>query len=405
MPEDAFVGGTMKFLLVTGNFASAGANPWLLDDLASAIVRAGHSVDVIVASPTAARPRGFGEASTTGLTVWSVGAVRAPRSAPAKAWSYMSTAIRIHTSGWTFASRSDYDAVIFTSIAAFAFGFPGRFRRARKSLKLIMVMWDFFPIHQVEIGRIRGGAFVRLLKFLEWRAIRPADTVAVMTPANDQFLRAYHPSFNAKTFLLPPWASDASESEERSPLSRFTAVFGGQLAAGRGVDVLLRAAEILEAEQAEIDLVIAGDGPDRERLTALAEDLALKNIQFVGALPRPAYRDLLASAHVGVAITVPGVSPPSFPSKIVEYCACSLPVVVAVESSSDAGSFVEQHGAGIAVAAGDPHALANALRKMHGEHMSGALSERSNAARKLFQDELSVDRAALQIISAVKDTD
>ena len=60
--------------------------------------------------------------------------------------------------------------------------------------------------------------------------------------------------------------------------------YAGRLARGKGVDVLIRAIALLHAEgaQAAPVLLIAGDGPERSRLEALAHDLALRKI---GSLP------------------------------------------------------------------------------------------------------------------------
>jgi len=85
---------------------------------------------------------------------------------------------------------------------------------------------------------------------------------------------------------------------------------------------------------------------------------------------------------------VPNVSIPSFPSKIVDYCAAGLPVIVCIEDASDAGDIVAAANAGIKVAAGDEGALAQAIETMWQEHEQGTLAARGNAARALFVREL-----------------
>jgi len=390
----------VKILLVTANFAAPGVNPWLLDDLATSLVTAGHDVDVIVNSPTAPRPTGLAGTSPERLRVFSVGTDFAPGGAIGKLRSYISTGIRLHTAGWKFAKQSEYDLCIFTSIAAFSFGFPGRVRRARIAKKLLFVMWDFFPVHQMEIGRIRPGMH-KILRAIERAAISPSDILAVMSPANESFMRAYHPGLYGSYVVIPPWAS-SPESTGTVKNQRFTVLFGGQLAKGRGVDTLLHAADVLQRNETDIDIVIAGTGPDEQALKTLAARLGLNNVNFAGQLDRGAYREILRRAHVGVAVTVPGVSVPSFPSKIVEYCANGVPVIVSVESTSDAGAFIESRGAGLVTTAGDDQQLAAAIAQLAAEHASGTLEARAHAARRVFDSELSVSVAAQRMVDATE---
>ena len=394
----------MKILLVTGNFAAPGINPWLLDDLADSFVSAGHEVDVVVHSPTAPRPREL-RVGPSGIRVLSVGAVSAPGSAIAKLRSYLATGFRLHTTGARFASTGAYDLCVYTSIGLFSFGFPSRVRRRGTAARLLFVMWDFFPVHQVEIGRIRPAVLAPFLKRLERMSIRRSDVVAVMSAANEKYLKSYHRSLSADVIQIPPWASDAQPT---SPLpvkrERFTAIFGGQLVKGRGVDTLLDAAKLLELDGLPIDILIAGDGSDAAELRKRATELKLTNVSFLGSLHREIYRTVLQTSHVGIAVTVPGISPPSFPSKIVEYCANGLPVLVCVEASSDAGEYVQSNGAGLAAPAGDAPAIARALGQLLSEHNAGLLEQSGIRARSLFLSAMSSHQAVATMVAAASGT-
>ena len=397
-PESLLV----KILLVTANFAAPGINPWLLDDLVSAFLAAGHSVDVVVNSPTAARPSGIDD-SRPGLRVLSIGATSAPAGTFAKAVAYAATGIQLHTKGWRFVRHEEYDLCVYTSIAAFDYAFPGRVRRAGIAKRLLFVMWDFFPIHQLEIGRIRLSGVGAPLRRIERAAIAPADVLAVMSPANESFMRGYHPGLTGEYVVIPPWASDApSGSVASDKFQNFTVLFGGQLAKGRGVDTLLQAAAILKSRQSRIDIQIAGAGPDEAALKSLAAQLNTTNVTFAGQLDRETYRSLLRRVHVGIAVTVPGVSVPSFPSKIVEYCANGLPVIVSVEPTSDAGDLIEGRGAGLVTAAGDAQQLADAIARLSTEHTAGTLNDRGIAARRLFHTDFSVTVAARRMVDAAE---
>lgn len=396
---------TPHVLVVAPIYSAGQADPWLLDDLVSELARQGARVDVVAHDPKTVRPAGFVRTDTPHVRVWSAGPTKRRDSAIGKSFSYLATAVRLHTSAFRFARQSNYDVCIFTSIGVTSFGFPRRLRRAGISSKLVFVLWDFFPIHQLEIGRLTAQWLHAPLRALERLTIAASDTIAVMTPRNAEFLRAYHPGIQAETVVVPPWAPPLGPSAVPANIRKtdtFTVLFGGQLVPGRGIGTLLDAADQLLAAATPVRFVIAGWGSDAARLKDEASQRGLSNVQFIERLPRDRYLELAASVHAGIALTVPGVSIPSFPSKIVDYCRIGLPVICCIEETSDAGEILAESGAGISVPAGDAHALAAAVRQMMSEHSDGSLSERSKAALRFFAESLSVERAARTLLEAAK---
>ena len=382
----------MRVLLVTDTFAGPNSQPWLLDDLARALAEAGHYVDVIIRDPKHGRTRGEKPGDHPHITTFSVGTVVERRTGLQKLFSYLNIGFGLHTKGFSWVKKRRYDLCITTSIAAFDWGFPGRVKKRMLARHNILFLWDFFPIHQLQIGRIRANWLAPIMKAIERRAINTADTVALMSPANLHFFLTYHRNASNNTVIIPPWSSLKVVEVNTSQELPLLVLFGGQIARGRGLDTLLDAAEILLSDQDEIKIMIAGDGPERASLQQNSIKRNLTNVHFLGALPRGEYRDLARSTHVGVAVTVVGVSSPSFPSKIVEYCSLGLPVIVCVEDSSDAGDLVVEHGAGFSVPAGDADALASAMKLCLEKLKSNELRQVSDAALSYFESSLSVDR-------------
>lgn len=77
-----------------------------------------------------------------------------------------------------------------------------------------------------------------------------------------------------KTYRAPARRSDNKKNK--------TIFYLGRLEQRKGVKHLLHAFKLLSETSPEASLVIAGDGPDRAKLEALAADLDLKNVAFVG---------------------------------------------------------------------------------------------------------------------------
>lgn len=387
----------MRFLIVAQSFAGPNVQPWLVDDLANSLVDKGHSVDVIVAQAKNPRPKGEMLGTRPGLRVFSVGVESLRSSSFEKLLGHLNAGFGLHTSGFRWAKENSYDSCIFFSIGSFTWGFPKRIRACGIAKKLVFFLWDFFPIHQLEIGRIRRNRLEWLMKKAEFWSFQNADVVALMSPANIRFFHNYFPKAGNRTIEVPPWASAKAEPEVVKSNKSLKALFGGQLAKGRGLDTLLATAEIL-LEQTDIEIIIAGDGPERSRLEVVASDRKLSNVKFLGSLPREEYRQVALNCDLGIAITVEGVSPPTFPSKIIEYCRLHLPVIVCTEKSSDAGKVIAENGAGLWINAGEPEKLADSLIILRNEQKLGTLEQMAKNASQLFEEKFSV----LRVVEALE---
>ncbi len=82
------------------------------------------------------------------------------------------------------------------------------------------------------------------------------------------------------------------------PAADPTVLFVGRLERRKGVRYLLQAFQVLQQDQPNVRLLIAGDGPERERLELLAEDLHLHNVSFLGFVSEELKHQLLTEADV-----------------------------------------------------------------------------------------------------------
>lgn len=90
-----------------------------------------------------------------------------------------------------------------------------------------------------------------------------------------------------------------------------------------GVDRVLRAFAIIQQRIPQAQLIIAGDGPERDALRRLARELKLRNIRFVGRVEPERITELYDSADVFLN----GSEIDNQPLSILEAFACGLPVV------------------------------------------------------------------------------
>ena len=86
--------------------------------------------------------------------------------------------------------------------------------------------------------------------------------------------------------------------KKKHPIDEGTVLFIGRLERRKGVKHLLTAFQILTQENPHLKLVIAGDGPEREKLELLAEDLKIPNVSFLGYVSEELKVELLAEADL-----------------------------------------------------------------------------------------------------------
>jgi phosphatidylinositol alpha-mannosyltransferase len=77
-----------------------------------------------------------------------------------------------------------------------------------------------------------------------------------------------------------------------------TILFIGRLEGRKGVKHLLSAFQLFAQENPNSKLVIAGDGPAREKLELMAEDLKVPNVSFLGYVSEELKLELLAKADL-----------------------------------------------------------------------------------------------------------
>jgi glycosyltransferase involved in cell wall biosynthesis len=146
-----------------------------------------------------------------------------------------------------------------------------------------------------------------------------------------------------------------------------------RLHARKGIDHLLRAFARVRGER-EAELQIAGDGPERPALEALAAGLGLDGaVRFVGMRDHAAVAELMRGADL---LVLPSLAE-NLPTVVLEAHACGLPVV-----ATDVGGTREalDPEAGRLVAAGDAAALAGAvLDALGAEHDREAVAARARA--------------------------
>jgi colanic acid biosynthesis glycosyl transferase WcaI len=137
---------------------------------------------------------------------------------------------------------------------------------------------------------------------------------------------------------------------------RHVALYSGNIANKQGLETVIEAARQL-AHRDDIVFVIAGEGPNRAALEALADGLG--NVQFRDLQPAERMADFLSLTSVHLLPQILGAADLVLPSKLTNMLASGRPVVATAETGT--GLHAEVEGCGLATPPGDAAALANAV--------------------------------------------
>jgi phosphatidyl-myo-inositol alpha-mannosyltransferase len=111
---------------------------------------------------------------------------------------------------------------------------------------------------------------------------------------------------------------------KRDPQMSKTILYVGRLEGRKGVRYLLDAFAALQQREPDVRLLIAGDGPDREKLELQATELGLQHIEFLGYIDEATKKELLHTADLFCA---PAIFGESFGIVLLEAMASGLVTV------------------------------------------------------------------------------
>jgi glycosyltransferase involved in cell wall biosynthesis len=141
-----------------------------------------------------------------------------------------------------------------------------------------------------------------------------------------------------------PFNSSLNE-KLRAFKSRFalTAVYAGTLGDAYDMDLLLNAVRQIDAQDRDVQFLIAGDGPRKADIIAAAKRHP-DSLLFLGALPSDDLKTLYANADVGLMTYLPG-STVAMPVKFFDYLSGGLAVLSSLER--DVRQAIDEHKVGL----------------------------------------------------------
>lgn len=205
-----------------------------------------------------------------------------------------------------------------------------------KGAKFVFNVADIWPESAVKLGLVKNKFFIKLAEILESYLYKKSWKIACATDGIQDYMlqRDINPN---KVFLLPngvnteffsPQPKNENLVEKYNLENKFVFSYGGNLGYAQGLEYLLYAAKKVQEINPAIHLLIAGAGPEEQKLHELKSSLGLLNVDFLGHLPLSEMPKLFSVTDVSI---VPLRDLKLFegarPSKIFPAAASAVPVL------------------------------------------------------------------------------
>ena len=189
----------------------------------------------------------------------------------------------------------------------------------------------------------------------------------------------------------------AHAGEIDKPANEVWATYAGTLGASYDLETLVRAAAINTDRAPTVRVKVLGDGPDRAKLEQLAASLHAP-VDFLGYADYPHMAAWLAKSDITVNSLVKDAAQ-SIVTKVGDYLASGNPMVN-TGPSPEFRNKVAHDGFGINVDAGDPEALAAAIRRL--TRNSSARKIMGAKGRAIAEKEFNQSQSYLEIVNLIK---
>lgn len=139
-------------------------------------------------------------------------------------------------------------------------------------------------------ARVAAPYIKPLLKYIhEYVAVSEA-AAEYITQLTEEPVAIIPNAIDLKHFTTPRKRDDSSDHK--------TIFYVGRLESRKGVNYLLKAFKVLHDKRPNVSLVIAGAGPDRDKLESLARNLNLQDVTFLGYISDKEKLDYLHSSDL-----------------------------------------------------------------------------------------------------------
>ena len=264
-----------------------------------------------------------------------------------------------------------YDFILCESPPLFL-GYSALYLARIKKAKLIFNVSDLWPESAEKLGVVTNKTLLSFAYRLERRLYQSSVLVCGQTQGICANIRQRFPE--VKTYWLPNGVDLNYYNPENysgagwREINGFTSddfilFYGGIIGIAQGLEVIVKAAKMLEAEP-RIKFVLQGNGPQKSQLMELAKQMQLKSLLFIDSVTKSEMPNVLKSIDAAVIpLRKLEIFTGAIPSKIFESAAMQIPIILGVDGEARQ-LFIEQGHSGLFFEPENSAALRDSILKL-----------------------------------------
>lgn len=237
-----------------------------------------------------------------------------------------------------------------------------------------LLFQDLMGLAAAQSGIGGGGRVARVTKRAERWVARGATAVAAVSPSFFPYLRDLGVG-DDQLFHIPNWThvetpqlSEQVRRDLRHDLGwaddETIALHAGNMGHKQHLAQVLAAAKLADGRDANVRLVLLGDGNQRAALQQQAAAERIKRVQFLPPQPDDRFMSVLAAADVLLVTERASVRDMALPSKLTSYAVAGRPVVAAVNAGGATSTELQASGMALIASPEDPAALLGAIQRL-----------------------------------------
>ena len=289
-------------------------------------------------------------------------------------------------------------------------GVVGGLLRKTKKVPFIYNVQDVFPDSMVSAGLANEGSLsVKVGRWLERFSYRNSDRIVVIN--NQMKSNLLNKGVDeGKLSVVYNWV----DGEAVRPVSRehntlfkelslsdksFIVTYAGNIGMAQGIDVIIEAARLL-SDHSDIQFVIIGAGACLDSCRMLVDKYRLKNVLFVPMQGQERVSEVYSLGEASLVSCKRGFGGCGMPSKTCSIMATGTPVIASFDLDSELADMVQRNRIGIAVQAGEPRLLADAVLRLYEDRDLGKKCGRNG--REFLDQHMSKQICCKEMVSLVR---
>ena len=195
-------------------------------------------------------------------------------------------------------------------------------------------------------------------------------------------------AIDTETFRPPDTEEIKRQLKKKTGISGASLVYMGRVSYEKSIDQLLKVVALLVPQIPDVQLLVVGDGPEREKLEKLAQDLGIvERVLFKGFLFG---QDLVHTLQAGDVFVTASKSE-NMPLAVLEAMACGLPVVTV--TSLGLSEMVQDGANGYLLPPDDPERMAaEVMRLMKDNSLRRGFAVKSREISLNYSDDAVMSR-------------